>query len=531
MSLTGTSIIGSSRTKTGEQKFRAFNPVAGSELEPDYSSATPEDVERAARLAAEAFGVYCQVSAKRRREFLHGLAGKLEQAGAAIVERANLETALPVPRLQSELGRTCFQLRLYADIAAEGTWLDARIDHADPQRKPLPKPDVRSMLRPLGPVVIFGASNFPLAYSVAGGDTASALAAGNPVIVKAHPAHPGTSELVGLAVRQAVEDAGFPEGVFSLLFDGGTDVGMALVKHPLVKAVGFTGSRRGGRALMDLAAARPEPIPVYAEMGSVNPVFILPEAMQRRGEEIAAGLHASVTLGVGQFCTNPGLVFTPSGATAAKFQQRLAALIAGTAPGTMLTPSICRNYGLGVARLARTGGVSALARVETEPTTCSGGAALFRTTAQSFLADDSLLEEVFGPATVVIECGNREELLAAARALEGQLTASIHGTDTDLAAHRNLLAILETKAGRLVINGFPTGVEVCHAMVHGGPYPATSDGRSTSVGGRALARFARPVAYQNFPDAALPDELKESNPLDLWRRVDGRLARRATTAG
>ncbi len=531
MKLNGTSIIGGARALAGERKFRAFNPVADRALEPDYFSATPEDVERAARLAAAAFENYAHVSVQRRRDFLHDLAARLEQAGPAIVERANWETALPVPRLQSELGRTCFQLRLYADLAAEGAWLDARIDHADPQRQPVPKPDVRSMLRPLGPVAVFGASNFPLAYSVAGGDTASALAAGNPVIVKAHPAHPGTSELVGLTVQQAVKHAGLPEGVFSLLFDGGTEIGTALVSHPLVKAVGFTGSRRGGRALMDLAAARPEPIPVYAEMGSVNPVFILPEAMEQRGGEIAAGLHASVTLGVGQFCTNPGLVFTLSGAATDRFLLRLAALIAHTAPGPMLTPGICRNYGLGVARLAQTGGVSALARGETGPTGCSGGAALFRATAHSFAADNSLMEEVFGPATVAIECGSREELLAAARSLEGQLTASVHGTEADLAAHRELLAILETKAGRLVFNGFPTGVEVCPAMVHGGPYPATSDGRSTSVGGRALARFARPVAYQNFPDAALPDELKESNPLGLWRLVDGRLAQPATTAG
>jgi NADP-dependent aldehyde dehydrogenase len=525
MNLSGTSIIGFSRGQPGGNPFRAFNPTTGQELEPAFSSATSSDVDRAAELAAEAFAVYGQRPAKQRAEFLRAIAVGLEQAAHPIVERAHLETALPMPRLQSELARTCFQLRLYADIAAEGAWLDARIDHADPQRKPAPKPDLRSMVRPLGPVAVFGASNFPLAYAVAGGDTASALAAGNPVVVKAHPAHPGTSELVGLVTQRAVREAGLPEGVFSLLFDAGIEVGAAMVKHPLIKAVGFTGSRQGGRALMDLAAARAEPIPVYAEMGSGNPVFLLAGALRQRAEAIAAGLHASATLGVGQFCTNPGLVILENGEGAAAFWPKLTTLMQGTAPGVMLTSGICRNYRAGIEALSKAAGVRELVRVTPHEGSCSGGPALFATDADTFLENHSLMDEVFGPSSLVVECPDRLRLLAVARALEGQLTASVHGTDADLAANRELLAILETKAGRLIFNGFPTGVEVCHAMVHGGPYPATSDGRSTSVGGRALARFARPVCYQDFPDAALPDELKEANPLGLWRIVDGRLGR------
>jgi acyl-CoA reductase-like NAD-dependent aldehyde dehydrogenase len=393
------------------------------------------------------------------------------------------------------------------------------------------------MLRPLGPVAVFGASNFPLAFSVAGGDTASALAAGCPVVVKAHPAHPGTSELAGLAILRAAADSGMPEGVFGLLFDagygaglaGGTDhaVGAALVRHPAIRAVGFTGSRRGGLALAEIAAARPVPIPVYAEMSSINPVFILPEAMRDRGADIAAGLHASVTLGAGQFCTNPGLVVVESGGAARSFLDELARLIQATPIGTMLSAGICAAYGAGVAERANLPGVELLAAAAAAPAVASvgepravhgqAGAALFRTDAATFLASPVLMNEVFGPTTLVVECAGRAEMLAVARALEGQLTASVHGTDADLAANGDLLEVLEGRAGRLVFNGYPTGVEVCHAMVHGGPHPATLDGRSTSVGTRAIQRFARPVCWQDCPDALLPEELREGNPLGIWR--------------
>jgi NADP-dependent aldehyde dehydrogenase len=409
-------------------------------------------------------------------------------------------------------------LRLFATLIEEGWWLDARIDHADTQRKPIPKPDVRSMLVALGPVAVFGASNFPLAFSVAGGDTASALAAGCPVIVKTHEGHPGTSELVGLIIQQAAQECGAPEGVFSLLH-GLREVGIALVKHPSIKAVGFTGSARAGRALMDAAAARPHPIPVYAEMGSVNPVFVLRNALAQRPEEIATGLHASVTLGVGQFCTNPGLVFIEG--SSEKFLSKLQALMAGTSAGVMLTASIRDGFRSGVEKMSKASGVCRLVSVDAGEQ--RAGAALFVADAATFLQNHELSAEVFGPSTLVVECASRGEMLAAASHLEGQLTATVHAAPGELDANRDLLAILETKAGRILCNGFPTGVEVCHAMNHGGPYPATSDGRSTSVGTRAITRFARPVCFQDFPDAALPDELKEANPLGITRLVDGRI--------
>ena len=381
---------------------------------------------------------------------------------------------------------------------------------------------MRSFLRPLGPVVVFGASNFPLAFSVAGGDTASALAAGNPVIVKAHHAHPGTSELVGLAVATAVRECGLHEGVFSLLYGSGTEVGAALVKHPLIKAGGFTGSRSGGRALFDAAASRPEPIPFYAEMSSVNPVVILSEALRERSDQIATGLHASVTLGAGQFCTNPGLVFLPSGSNADHLVEKLSELMGATPDQTMLTPGIRSSYEKGVAgRSDQTGVATVMQR--SGAANCAAGTALFRIGTDQYLTNTELSEEIFGPTTLIVNYDNQEELLMLVRSLEGQLTATIHGTEAELATNRELLNLLETKAGRLLFNGFPTGVEVCHAMVHGGPYPATSDGRSTSVGTRAIFRFTRQVCFQSFPDAALPEELKENNVLGIWRLVDGKL--------
>jgi 2,5-dioxopentanoate dehydrogenase len=523
MKLQGLSILGFSRARAAEVAFAAANPAVGEMLPEKFYRASTKDVEQAAQLSARAFAVFSEWSGARRAALMKRIAELLEANTSAIVERASAETALPPTRLQGELARTCFQLRFYGEAAASGLAVGARIDHSDPQRKPQPKPDVRSMTRPLGPVVVFGASNFPLAYSVAGGDTASALGAGCTVIVKAHPAHPGTSELVGALIQQAARENGTPDGVFSLLFDDGHETGAALVRHPLVKAVGFTGSRRGGRALMDLAAARPEPIPVFAEMSSINPVFILPNALQQKPEDLAAGLHASVTLGVGQFCTNPGLVFVERGSAANAWLQKLESLMAATPPGTMLTAAICSAYRNGLEKFARTPGVRRMTGVKTEMEKTRAGAALFVTDGNIFLENHHLMDEVFGPSTLVVECDSREQMLAAARQLEGQLTATIHGTPEDFAADRDLLAVLETRAGRLVCNGFPTGVEVCHAMTHGGPYPATADGRSTSVGTRAIERFVRPVCYQNFPDAALPDELKESNPLGLWRLVDGKL--------
>jgi len=524
MNLKGLSIIGQSRAKAAGEPKAAINPATGVAVGPDYFWATSADLDAAAELAAKAFIEFRRWTGKQRQALLHRLAELLEANGAAIVEHANLETALPVARLQGELARTCFQMRLYGDAAASGLFVGARIDHADPNRRPLPKPDLRSMMIPLGPVVVFSASNFPLAFSVAGGDTASALAAGCPVIVKPHHAHLGTSEIVGLLVQQAAKECGAPDGVFSMLYGNGPDLGIALVRHPRVKAVGFTGSQRGGRALMDAAAARPEPIPVYAEMGSINPVFILKGALEQRAEEIAAGLQGSVTLGVGQFCTCPGLIFVEAGDGAKKLQVKLADLMAATPVATMLTAGLCSAYQRGVDKLSKTAGVTTLASVAAEQGAGQAqcGAALFSTNVETFLKDHSLMDEVFGPSTFIVECSSREDMLAAVEQLEGQLTATIHATPAELVAGRNLIEALADKAGRLVFNGFPTGVEVAHSMTHGGPYPATSDGRSTSVGTRAIERFLRPVSFQNFPEEALVPELQEANPLKVRRLVDGK---------
>jgi NADP-dependent aldehyde dehydrogenase len=409
---------------------------------------------------------------------------------------------------------------MFADLLEEGSWVDARLDHAIPDRQPVPKPDVRSMLRPLGPVAVFCASNFPLAYSVAGGDTASALASGCPVIVIAHTAHPGTAELVGSALLDAARSTGMPEGVFSLLFAKDYEIGQALVKHSAIKAVGFTGSRRGGRALMDIAAARPEPVPVYTEMSSVNPTFFLPGAIEQRGEGLVTGLHTSVTGGAGQFCTKPGLIFLPESDAISDFVSQFKTQIAETPSAPLLTGGIQESYAKASAK--REAEVEDF--FEKNDDDLPGFAvrpSVFETTAIEFLKTPDLNEEIFGPTTLLIKSESKDDLLEIARSLEGQLTASVHGTEEDLKEYADLIRILETKVGRLIFNGFSTGVEVCPSMVHGGPYPATSDSRSTAVGTRAITRFARLVCFQNFPDSALPDELKVSNPLDLWRVVDG----------
>lgn len=524
--LQGRSLLGARLASGSGERFEAINPADGSRLEPRFYSATLEELDSAACLAGEAFAVYSRVPGKARAAFLRGIARHIEEIAEPLVARAMLETALAAARLQGETARTCNQLRLFADLVEEGSWVDARIDSAQAERKPLPRPDIRSLLRPLGPVAVFAASNFPIAFSVAGGDTVSALAAGNPVIVKAHPAHPGTSELVGRALRDAVREHSLPEGVFSLLFDGGFQVGTALVKHPAIKAVGFTGSRAGGDALRKAAASRSEPIPVYAEMGSVNPVFILPGTMRERQDQIAAGLHASMTLGAGQFCTKPGLVLLADDARGQEFARKLGELVASPASFTMLTPGIQAAYARGVAARSRAGSAQKLAEGPPAASAgCSASAVVFQADAETFLRDPSLGEELFGPSTLLVNYSTRDQLLALARGLEGHLTATLHGTEHDLMDYRDLVEILESKVGRIIFNGFPTGVEVCHAMVHGGPYPATSDSRTTSVGTLAILRFARPVCFQGFPQQSLPEELQDSNPLGIWRLVDGRFTR------
>lgn len=517
----GGNLIGFGSSGPGGAVFRAFNPATGEHLEPGFASATADDVDRAVELAVAAVPAWARLPGAKRNEFLRHIAASLEAKAPDLAARAMLETGLPEARLKGEVARTAGQLRLYGEAAEKGDWLDARIETAQPQRQPLPKPDHRSMLRPLGPVVVFGSSNFPFAYSVAGGDTASAFAAGCPVIVKAHSAHPGASELVGRLILHAVRDCGLPEGTFSLLFDAGFEVGQALVQHPGVKAVGFTGSLRGGRALADLAATRPEPIPVYAEMGSINPVFILPGALAERGAAIVEGLHASATLGVGQFCTNPGLIVLQRSPEAVKFVQALAAKLTATPEGAMLTAGIARNFAANVEARAGQPGVQVIAR-GTAKGACGAVPTWFETDAKFFVGNHALSEEIFGPSSLVVWCRDRAELLLVARSLEGSLTASLHAGASEAAEQGELIELLATRAGRLVLNGYPTGLEVSHAIVHAGPYPATSDGgRSTSVGTRALNRWARLVCYQSFSDELLPPELRNANPLGLRRLVNG----------
>jgi alpha-ketoglutaric semialdehyde dehydrogenase len=524
--LTGRSLIGAEAAEALGPAFHAVNPATGMQLKSPFYSATVDDIDRAANLAADASDELARFSGHDRAILLRRIAENLLAEGTEIVERVNLESGLPVPRLQSELKRTTSQLNLFADLLDEGSWVNARIDDADRERKPVPRPDIRSMLRPLGPVAVFGASNFPLAFSVAGGDTASALAAGNPVVVKAHPAHPGTSELVGKLIQKAVKDSSFPGGIFSMLFDAGTEVGIALVQHPAIKAVAFTGSAVAGQTLMRLAARRPEPIPCYAEMGSTNPLFILSEAIRERGAQIAQALQASFTLGSGQFCTKPGIVFIPA-SHSAEFERTLKESMGTVENFLMLTRRIAENYEQAIEqRLARSQAELVAGNSGAGNQTCVvSKAAVFRVTLEDFLRRPELGEEVFGPTTLLVYYGKETDLLSAAQQLRGHLTATIHGTDEDLGRAKDLIRVLETKVGRIIFNGFPTGVEVSHAMVHGGPFPATSDGRSTSVGTQAILRFVRPVCFQDFPDAALPPELKNDNPLGLMRLVNGTFTR------
>lgn len=503
--------------------FQGINPATGESLPGLFQEATPAEVAQACERAAEAFTIYRKKSGAEKALFLEQIATEIEALGDELLNRAQAESGLPLGRLTGERGRTTGQLRLFAAYLRDGSWVNARIDTALPDRQPLPRPDLRQMLRPLGPVGVFGASNFPLAFSVAGGDTASALAAGCPVVVKAHPAHPGTSQLVGEAISRAIAACGLPGGTFSLVHGRTVAVGMAIVEHPAIKAIGFTGSWRGGKAIFDAANRRPEPIPVYAEMGSTNPVFFLPQLLKEKGTAMAQNYVGSVTLGVGQFCTNPGLAIVQQSAEASAFVQAAGEHIAGSQPATMLTQGIRQAFQTGLGKLSSAEGVRVVAQASAGESFANGTPTLLSTSAEALLANPAIAEEVFGPSSVVVEASTREQLLAVAAGLEGHLTATVYGTDAELLEYADLLEILEQKVGRLLINGFPTGVEVSHAMQHGGPYPATTDSRSTSVGTNAILRFARPVCYQNFPDALLPDELKASNPLKIWRLVDGQM--------
>ncbi|OIN99184.1 MAG: aldehyde dehydrogenase (NADP(+)) [Elusimicrobia bacterium CG1_02_56_21] len=524
--LTGKHLIGGRFRGTGGGKFSGVNPVTGKKLDTAFCEAGDSEVSRALELADKAFEILQTVPVKKISALLGRIADRLEGEGDAIVERAHLETALPLPRLRSELGRTAWQARSFAALARGGSWAQARIDHAIPGRKPLPKPDIRTLFMGVGPVVVFGASNFPLAISVAGTDTVAAFAARCPVVVKGHPAHPGTCELVARVIAEAVAWAGLPPGMFSMLQSSGYGAGLAMVKHPLAAVVAFTGSLRGGRALADAAAARPSPIPVYAEMGSVNPVFILPGAAAAGAEKIAAGFVSSLNTGVGQYCTNPGMVLAVGGPSFDKFLGEVCKNAACVPPAAMLHSGIQKAYDSGTARLSAVPGVK-LAGTSAGP--CGSG--LKTASCKIFTAEAGLIarypelsEEVFGPATIIYRCKNTEQMLAVARGLAGSLTATVHGTRRELLKHAELLRVLQRKAGRIVFNGFPTGLEPCASLHHGGPYPAATHSFFTSVGAAAIYRYVRPVCFQGFPESALPMELREKNPRRVARLVDGKLS-------
>lgn len=514
---TGGNFLGGQTSHAGADTFTVASRIDGAQLSPAFAVATEEEVATAVVLAADAFPAYSAKSPAERAAFLEAIATEIEALGDALLERAHHESGLPLPRLTGERGRTCGQLRQFASVIRDGSWVDARIDHADAQRTP-PKPDIRRMLVALGPVAVFGASNFPLAFSVAGGDTASALAAGCPVVFKAHPAHPGTCELVARAIVKAAESTGMPSGVFGMVH-GAASVGVTLAKQPALEAIAFTGSQAAGRALFDLAAARPKPIPVYAEMGSVNPVFVLPGAIQERGDAIAKGYAESLTLGVGQFCTNPGVLVGVASDEFDRFLTHIGEHLANVAPGTMLTEGICDRFAEGRKQWE----TNALLTPVFEGGDVPGKAtpALFSTTGRNLLDHPHLAEENFGPGALAVRCESIDELMAVAETMEGQLTATLQVADGDRPETAKLLPMLARFAGRVLVNGFPTGVEVSPSMQHGGPYPATTDSRSTSVGTAAILRFARPVAYQGVPDDLLPEELREANPRGIRRTVDG----------
>lgn len=527
MSLHGQSTVAGVLSQPSTLTFHAVDPQTGASLEPVFHECPERDVDAALAAADHAAAAFRQSDPALRALFLETIATEILALGDALLERAHQESGLPLDRLTGERGRTVGQLRLFAEVVREGSWCEARIDTALPERTPLPRPDLRSVLVPLGPVVVFGASNFPLAFSVAGGDTASALAVGCPVVVKGHPAHPGTGEMVAGAIDRAARAVGLPAGVFSFLQGSSHALGRALVQSPKTRAVGFTGSHRGGRALLDAANARHEPIPVFAEMSSLNPVFILPGALRERGTQIAQGLKTSMTMGVGQFCTKPGLVFAAAGEGWDAVRSELAKAIEGAPCATMLHAGISGAFASAVEAVRSCAGVHLLAHAGQEPgdKPTQGRPVLLEADSKTFAAEPLLREELFGPAGVLVKAADSADLLRLAESLDGQLTATIHATEQDLNGADELLALLERKAGRVLLNGFPTGVEVCHAMQHGGPYPATSDSRFTSVGTAALRRWVRPVCYQNFPAAALPRELQNENPLGLMRLVNGKHTR------
>lgn len=521
MQLTGLNFIAGTR-RDGDTRLRAYAPATGAAIEDaGFVEGSRADVADASAAAASAFLPYATLPLETRAAFLDAIAEEIAELGDMLVERACAESGLPAARITGERGRTIGQLRLFASEVRDGRWQQLRIDHADPARVP-PRPDLRVRMVPLGPVAIFGASNFPLAFSVAGGDTASALAAGCPVVVKGHPSHPGTSELVATAITRAAARCDVPAGVFSLIHGAGHSVGEALVADPRIKAVGFTGSRAGGEALMRVAAARPRPIPVYAEMSAINPVILLPHALRARAPDLARAFVASLTLGAGQFCTNPGLVLAVASPELDRFIEEAASALSGQAAQVMLSEGIWQAFERGKAQLVGSARVTRLAEGGADDAPNRGRAALFAIEGRDLFANPAHLHEVFGASAVVVRCADMTELCDVLGALDGQLTATLHLDPDDEPDARALLPILEQLAGRILANGWPTGVEVTHAMVHGGPYPATSDGRSTSVGTLAIDRFLRPVCYQDLPTSLLPEPLRDDAARTAEARIDGR---------
>ncbi len=524
MTISGNQLINGQWVEGTAGSYNAVNPATGETLEPAMSKASSAQVEEAVAAAEAAAATLRKSSLEQRAQFLNTCADEILALGDELVQRAMAETGLPEARIIGERGRTMGQLRMFADYVVKGDYLDARIDTAMPDREPLPRPDLRYVKQSIGPVAVFGASNFPLAFSVAGGDTASAFAAGCPVLVKGHSSHSGTSELMAQALARAVEKCGLPSGTFSLLMGAGREVGSALVQAPEIKAVGFTGSLAGGMALVKLSNERPEPIPVFAEMGSVNPVVLLPEALKERADKIAEGFAFSLNMGVGQFCTNPGLVLAIDGPELNQFIEVAGAKIADQPAGVMLNETIHQAYQEGVSNYC--GQTETLAQGgESDGTGFKARAALLSCSAQEFIANPKIHEEIFGPVSLIVRCSDAEELVAAVSALKGQLTGTVHCADGELASHSALADVLAQRVGRLLINGFPTGVEVCHAMVHGGPFPAATDVRFTSVGSTAIDRFVRPICLQNYPQELLPDALKNENPLGILRTVNGEKTR------
>lgn len=520
MSITGEMLIGQSKVRGKNGLIWGVNAATGETLSPDFGGAALDDLETACALANTAFDTYRETTLERRAVFLETIARNILALGDDLIERCMTETGLPRGRLEGERARTVNQLALFASVVRDGSFLEARIDQASPERTLLPRADIRLRNIALGPVAVFAASNFPLAFSVAGGDTASALAAGCPVIVKAHSAHPGTSELVGQVIQRSVRECKLPEGVFSLLFDSQHGISQALVADHRIKAVGFTGSQRAGVSLMKIAAARREPIPVYAEMSAINPVVLLPHALAERSGAIADAFIASLTLGAGQFCTNPGLIVALEGPQLTAFERAAIITLSAAPAATMLTRLIYKSYCDGVEKLSAQPGVELLGQGRPGER-FQGQAALFATSAHAFLTNQELRDEVFGASSLIVRCPDADTLKQILEALEGQLTIAVHASANDYPALGALMPTLERKAGRVLLNGFGTGVEVCHAMVHGGPFPATSDPRTTSVGSLAINRFLRPVCYQDFPQALLPPALQDSNPSGLCRRMNG----------